>query len=176
MANIVELTPEEEVEYAKWVAERPPAIQEMIKTHPPNKLYRLTTTDQRVTIYSYGEDGTVSVIVSGKYNFLTFDRKVFGIPLSELVECDLPPEGEVVGTVLTDPKDVETYIDVIRPVVLAERDNFTSQSDQAAKVMELHNKSGKGLMACKLALIAHEWDMEATIRTMLREARERNSW
>jgi len=47
----------------------------------------------------YGDDGTIIVTVSGKYNFVMFERNVFGIKPEDLEECDLPSEGEKVGTV-----------------------------------------------------------------------------
>lgn len=169
MADIVKLTPEQLAEYEAWVASRPPVIQEMVKTHPPTKLYRLEDTGQRVTISGYSEDGTVKVIVEGRYNAVMFDRQVFGIPLSALTECELPEVGEPVGTALTHPLDVQIFVDATRPLVL-------NAEQKARLVKELHDKSGLGLMKCKTALIAHDWDIEATIKTLLREGRERDKW
>ncbi len=96
--------------FAKWLAERPEKIREMAKTHPPDRLYLLTTSGHRVTLHSYSEGGTVTVNVLGKYNLLTMERRVFGIDLPDLVECDLPPEGEELGVVYTTDEDIEDFI------------------------------------------------------------------
>ncbi len=82
--------------FEQWVAERPQCIQDMIRSHPPDRLYRLDG-DKRVTLHSYQEDGTVVVNVTGEYNRVLFSRQVFGVKLADLVECDLPEEGEDVG-------------------------------------------------------------------------------
>jgi hypothetical protein len=77
--------------YEGWVASRPPIVQEVIKKYPPNLLYRLTTTDQIVTIYSYSEDGTVTVDVDHDLNpDKPAGVTVFGIDPDDLVECDIP--------------------------------------------------------------------------------------
>jgi len=100
MANIAEPTEKQVREWNRWVRGRPAAIQDVIRKHGlrPWKLYRMTDTGHRVTLYSFGEDGTVTVNVTGQYNALTIDRRVFGIDPAELTECDLPGDGEVVGT------------------------------------------------------------------------------
>ena len=52
-------------------------------------------------IYSFGENGTLTVVVSGKYNKIDFERKVFGIDPDDLNPCELPQEGEPLGVALT---------------------------------------------------------------------------
>ncbi len=121
MAKIVEMTPQQEEEFAAWVSARPLVIQEMIKKAPPGRLYRDKRTRNRVTIMSYEEDGTVTVNISGEYNAIMFDRNVFGVPIDQLEECDLPTQEEKVGTVLKDPKEIDAFIDLVRPIVLAGR-------------------------------------------------------
>lgn len=75
--------------WEEWVASRPPVIQEMCRGWPPDRLYLLKTTDQRVLIHSYFEDGTVMVDVLGAYNPGVFlDRRVFGINPLDLVDAD----------------------------------------------------------------------------------------
>lgn len=105
-------------EWDEWVASRPPAIQELCRRFPPDRLYLLKSSNHRVFLYSYeeGADGTntLSVIVSGEYNFVSFDRRVFGIKPEDLEECDLPPPGELLGTVLTDSKDIEEHLNELR--------------------------------------------------------------
>lgn len=105
MANFCELVPEE---FEPWVASRPKVIQRMVATHPPNKLYRMASTGQRVTIYSYAENETVTVSVTGRFNFIIdFERQVFGIPLSDLTECDLPGPDEKLGVLLSQEAQEE---------------------------------------------------------------------
>lgn len=50
------------------------------------------------------------MIVSGAFNRVIFDRRVFGIPPEDLTECDLPGADEVLGTELVDPEDVDRFI------------------------------------------------------------------
>ena len=61
-------------------------VQEMCASHPPDNLYRLTTTDQIVTLASYSEDGTVRVDVDEEHNpGILMERQVFGIDINDLV-------------------------------------------------------------------------------------------
>ena len=108
-------------EYLEWFYGRPAVIQEMIRSHPPNKLYRHKETGQRLLIHSYSEDRTVSVIVSGKYNRVMFERNVFGTSIDQLEECDLPGPDEPVGVGITDPEELEMFIDLTRPTILRKR-------------------------------------------------------
>lgn len=78
-------------EFDAWVESRPEVIRKMIQALPPDRLYRLWENGSRCTIYSYEEDGTVTVEVTGQFNENVFiDRKVFGIDPEDLTECDLP--------------------------------------------------------------------------------------
>lgn len=113
-----EWTKEQKQEWEKWLSERPPQIRELAQKFPPDKLYLLKTSNHRVYPISYSEDGTLTVVVSGQYNVVMFDRNVFGINPNDLEECDLPDENESLGTVLTEEEDVESYIDTVRPIVL----------------------------------------------------------
>lgn len=80
----------DEQQFLEWKATRPPFIQEMISKYPPDRLYKLTTTGQLVTLISYAEDGTVRILVSQKWNGpFVMEREVFGIDPKELVEFDL---------------------------------------------------------------------------------------
>jgi hypothetical protein len=74
-----------------------------------------------VTIYSYEEDGTVTVNVSPQFNLCLFGRNVFGVPVADLEECNLPGPDEPVGAILTRPGEVDAYIEAIRPVVARRR-------------------------------------------------------
>ncbi len=74
-----------------WVKTRPPEIQELCRKLPPDRLYKMESTGNFVTIESYSESGNVSVGVFKKYNpFIFFDRQVFGVDPDDLHECDLP--------------------------------------------------------------------------------------
>lgn len=121
MAKIIEMTENQQKEWNKWLKTRPAIIREVATKYPADKLYLLKTTNQRVEIISYFEDGTVKVFVSGKYNLCDFEHHVFGINPDDLEECDLPNPGEKIGAILQNKKDIEKYIDYIRPFVLAEK-------------------------------------------------------
>lgn len=117
MAKITEIDQEA---WAAWVATRPECVQVLCERLPPDRLYRLKPTGQRVTLHSYSENGTVTVDISGEYNLITFDRQVFGINPDDLEECDVPA-GELLGTLIVQDADVEAFIDEVRPSVLAAR-------------------------------------------------------
>lgn len=121
MAALFEFDPARQAAFDEWLASRPLHIQSLVRRLPPNRLYRHKKSGHRMTIVSYAENGTVTATVSGQYNFCVFEREVFGIPVDDLEECDLPSPDEKLGAVLTDPEDVEAFIDAVRPAVLRER-------------------------------------------------------
>lgn len=96
--------------WEQWLSTRPDVIKQLVARLPPDRLYLLKTSNHRVTIYSYNEDGTVSVVVSGKYNRVLFERNVFGIKPEDLEECDLPPADEETGAGLHG-EEVDQYIE-----------------------------------------------------------------
>jgi len=110
MTELFEITEE----MNDWIKTRPENVQRMIELFPPNKLYRLKTTGNRVTIYSYSEDDTLTVEVSGEYNAVMFERRVFGIKPEDLEECDLPDENESLGAVLTEQEDINNFIQSVK--------------------------------------------------------------
>lgn len=116
--KFIEFTPEQQAEFDKWVAERPPFIRGMIKRCPPDRLYS-NGAGHRVTILSYEEDGTVTVAITGQYNKITFERNVFGVPIEDLQECDLPGKDELLGAILTKQEDIDAFINATRSTVLA---------------------------------------------------------
>lgn len=116
-----EWTREQKQEWEEWLSERPSQIRELAQKFPPNKLYLLKTSNHRVYPIAYHEDGTLSVAVTGQYNTIMFDRKVFGIKPDDLEECDLPGENEELGTLLTEEEDIESCINVVRPIILRKR-------------------------------------------------------
>lgn len=123
MTKGIEWTKEQEKEWDEWVASRPQIIQDLCKKIPSYKLYLLKNSGHRVTIYSYSEDGTMTVNVTGKYNKVIIDRQVFGIKPDDLEECDFPNLKEEIGTLLTKEEDIKTFIDFKRRLILAKRKN-----------------------------------------------------
>jgi len=117
MAKIRELTKE----WRKWVNTRPSVIQELAKRIPPDRLYLLKTSNHRVEIYGYVEDGTLIVSVLGKWNKVMFERNVFGIKPEDLEECDLPSASEELGAILTQ-EESKRYIEMIRPIMKDEEE------------------------------------------------------
>jgi hypothetical protein len=99
MAKIIEWTEEQKNLWEEWVSTRPKVVQDMCRRFPGDRLYKYKG-DKRVTIYSYAEDGTVTVNITGEYNLLSFSRQVFGINPEDLEECDLPLPSEVLGCLL----------------------------------------------------------------------------
>ena len=108
MAKISELN---QPEWDAWVASRPECVRVLCERLPPDRLYKMKSTGHRVTMYSYSENGTVTVNVTGDYNVVVFERQVFGISPDDLEECDLPAPGEFLGAVLTEPDEVDSFID-----------------------------------------------------------------
>lgn len=117
MARVYEPTPEQKTEWNQWVAERPDNVRRVAERFNPWTLYRHKDTDQRVTLYSFGEqeDGgvTVTVDITSQFNLIMFNRQVFGVDPDNLEECDLPAEDEPLGEVLDKGEQLE-YINVQR--------------------------------------------------------------
>ncbi len=85
------------IEWSKWLDERPLIVRNLANRFPPNKLYKIKSTKQRVTILSYYEDGTLKVYVGSDYNAILFERQVFGIKPEDLEESALPSTDEITG-------------------------------------------------------------------------------
>ena len=98
MAKILDI---DEEKWNEWVATRPESVQKLCREFPPNRLYRLGSTLHRCMVYSYSEDGTMTVNVTGEHNVVLFSRSVFGIKPEELTECDLPDKDEIVGEAMS---------------------------------------------------------------------------
>jgi len=82
-------------EYEIWLGSRPKIVQEVAKLLPPDRLYLMKSTGNRVYLHAYAEDGTVSVVVSQEYNCVFFSRIVTGVSPDDLEECDLPTDSEI---------------------------------------------------------------------------------
>ena len=100
MALLGEWSEKQEHAWNTWVRLRPPVIQDLCSRFPANRLYRLKESAHYVTIYSYEEDGTMTVTVSGDRNFVIFERHVFGVAPDEIEECDLPSADSPHGSLL----------------------------------------------------------------------------
>lgn len=113
----VEPTEEEQASYRAWVETRPAHIKAVAERFEPWNLYRLKTNKQRVYVLSFSDqaDGTVTmtVAVTGQFNLLAFDRRVFGIKPEDLEPCDLPDPSEELGTVFTC-EEIEASLPSIR--------------------------------------------------------------
>lgn len=97
----------DEAKWNEWVSARPKNVQKLCRQFPPDRLYRLKPAGHRVTIFSYSENGTISVLVSGDYNAVLFERRVFGIDPNDIEECDTPSPTERLGVVLKDEKVIQ---------------------------------------------------------------------
>lgn len=115
MAKVAELNQQA---WREWVASRPEAVRVTCEKWPPDRLYRMSPTGQRVTILSYGEDGTVRVFVSGAYNFCLMPREVFGVDPTDLEECDLPGPDELLGSPVLVELSEEEIANVQRTIAV----------------------------------------------------------
>lgn len=102
--------------WEKWVSKLPEKVRAVAERFNPWTLYRLKTTGDRVTVHSFRDDATMTVILSGRWNKVLFERQVFGIPADELEECDLPGPDEELGSILT-PEQAKENFDVIKVAV-----------------------------------------------------------
>jgi len=103
MARHIQPSPEQEREWKEWVAGRPEAVRAVAERFEPWTLYRMKSTGQRVFVMGFfdpDDAGKVllSVGVTGEFNLVAFERKVFGIDPDDLVECDLPAPNEALGS------------------------------------------------------------------------------
>ncbi len=113
MAKVMELSEADLVEWADFIEGLPANLRPIAERINPWTLYRLKPTGQRVIVYSYQDDGTVTVIVSGTFNHVLHEAQVFGINPDDLEECDLPGPNEKLGSMMT-ADEVEENIDTLR--------------------------------------------------------------
>jgi hypothetical protein len=104
--RFTEPTQKELSEHQEWLAGRPEHIRKLAERFEPWSLYRLKSTGQRVTIAGYREhrDGKVSltVDVSGKFNEVPMNARVFEIEPDDLSPCELPGPLDPVGVTLNE--------------------------------------------------------------------------
>ena len=114
------------MEWLKWVEALPRIAREVAQLFNPWTLYCLKSTGQRVVVYSFADDGTMSVAISAKFNAVLFENLVFGINPNDLEECELPLSDECLGAVLSQEEvaeNLEALRVVIRPDLWAMDDN-----------------------------------------------------
>ena len=112
MARWMDPTLESEATYNRWIQKRPEHVRKVAERFDIWSLYLYTPTNHRVTIYSFDEhkvtgDVTLTVNVLGKYNHVSFERRVFGVAPDMLVECDLPGPDELLGAEMTQEEAEE---------------------------------------------------------------------
>ena len=81
-----------DVQEDEWFQSKPECVQELIRKVPPGE-YVMVGTGQYVHIYSYFEDGTVSVVVDVEKSFnksfvlsaLPENYRVFGVSPKSLI-------------------------------------------------------------------------------------------
>lgn len=100
--------------FDEWLTTRPVVIRDLAARWPPDRLYQMQSTGQRVTLRSYSEDGTCRIVIDPVHNperLMLLPLEVFGVDLADLVECDLPAEkGLVIDTIVQNGDGSVTYI------------------------------------------------------------------
>ncbi|MEK7112456.1 MAG: hypothetical protein AAB875_03950 [Patescibacteria group bacterium] len=74
-----------------WVAKRPPSVRGLCRRFPPNRHYWLDPPGQVVSVLSYNEARTLTVLVDPADNpdlLMLMARRVFGVPPEDLHELD----------------------------------------------------------------------------------------
>jgi hypothetical protein len=107
MAQWMTPTEEQRAGFMEWRTTRPKVVQDLIDRFPPWTLFMIKDTRHRCTIYSYNEDGTLTVSITGQFNLINFGRRVFGIHPDDLVECDLPHPDELLGITFTEEQTLD---------------------------------------------------------------------
>lgn len=83
--KLIDWTQKQKDTWATWVATKPECVQKMCRSHPPDEMYKMKSTGQIVTLYSYSEDGTVTVDIDNEITLqLMVPRRVFGIDIKDL--------------------------------------------------------------------------------------------
>lgn len=114
--RFVEPTPAQLKAWRKWIRKLPKQVRGVAERFEPWSLYRLKMTGHRVTVHAFGDDATMTVIVSGRWNNLAFERQVFGIEADQLEDCELPEPGEKLGSTMTQ-EEAKENIDALRVMI-----------------------------------------------------------
>lgn len=84
------MTCKDQKDFEDWLDGRPEVIKEMAATIKPWHRYRVKTTGQRCTLYSFSEDKTVTIEVDGHDSAILnainrlLPMKVFGVNPDDL--------------------------------------------------------------------------------------------
>lgn len=134
MSRIAEPTPAQDREWKKWVSTRPATIRAVAEKFEPWSLYRMKSTGDRVTLFSFAEEKngkvTLTVEIRAAFNVVLFERRVFGVDPDDLEPCDPPGPEEATGALMTD-QQVEEHIDALR--VAARPDLWVMGEDGVAR-------------------------------------------
>jgi hypothetical protein len=112
MAKWINLSEQQKQVWGEWLTTRPQVIQDMASKYNlhPELVYRIRGGNDRCTIHSLSENGTITVEISAEHNkdnpIFLFDRCVFGVDPETLIEVDYPFD-VVDGTHFEDLEDIE---------------------------------------------------------------------
>lgn len=125
MANRFDPSAEQVSNWRVWLSARPASLHPVCERFPPWGLYRLKVGGQRVVVRSFADDGTLTVDITARYNFVIFERSVTGVLPDDLEPCDLPSCDEVLGVAI-DMKDVaeaerERFFKKLRTIIKDDR-------------------------------------------------------
>jgi hypothetical protein len=82
-----------EIQQTEWYKERPQIIKDLIDQYPPAATVRIKATGQIAYIYSWSEDGTMTIGIYMKDNpGMVCDRAVFGYEPDDLVFIQENPD------------------------------------------------------------------------------------
>jgi hypothetical protein len=81
-----------------------------------------------VTVYSFNENGTVTVKIGADFNHVLFERQVFGVAPEDIEPCEIPDKS---GSAMLSSEEVGDNIDVLR--VLVRPDVFIMGEDGTAR-------------------------------------------
>lgn len=103
MANWFEPDKDVVEDFYKWLESRPQAVREVARRFPPWELFRMQSTGHRVTVHGFSQhvdDGriTLMVDVTGRFNLVVMERRVFGVDPEDLEPCELPAKDEKLGS------------------------------------------------------------------------------
>lgn len=84
------MTPEQKAVLDEWLADRPQVIRDLAYAYPPS-CYTITATGQHAVLYSYDEDGTVTVDTTVLAGLLPV--QVFGVDPAGLEPCGCLADG-----------------------------------------------------------------------------------
>lgn len=96
----------EELMEEEWFQSRPPDIQKMIIKYPPIVLYKFKDSGKVVYMFSYCEDGTVTVIHLGygtEFAFMSRNWKVFDVKPEDLEALTPEESARIMNEVNAEP-------------------------------------------------------------------------